>query len=383
MLKRPFLFFVFSFFLYKCDFKKQSFDTELKVISQTLPSFSSEVPLTEYFEINSVIVLESTDSSIVDYIYKVLKNEDFIFVKGGNALFKFDKNGKFLDKLTKGDGGPNDYVNLTDVLLIPDIERIWIYDSNQRSIFQYNYNLEFETEFILDYPLFGLEKLEKGLVGSPGYMDISNEFYSLYFFSGENLITGIKPLDHSLPFNKEKSKYLHVYRHDFFSKFNGGFNFVNSFNDTIYFVNDLIDVQPNYLIDFGSNRVTEDDLVGKGFTSIVDVFQYINSKEKSYNVGNIIESKNLLLYRFFNKGIPYVSILNKGNDKLISGHRINFSYNKQVISFELDEESSFGKIDDSLGYLTIPSESSVIGDFQSVFNVNDGDNPIIIFLNEK
>ncbi|WP_416171452.1 6-bladed beta-propeller [Algoriphagus boritolerans] len=97
----------------------------------------------------------------------------------------------------------------------------------------------------------------------------------------------------------------------FFSKGPIGYNFVNSFNDTIYYVSENMEVFPKYYIDFGSNKVNENELIGRDYSSIVDVFQYINSSDKSYNVGNVVEFERYLLYKFFNQGIPFVSVYDK------------------------------------------------------------------------
>ena len=354
----------------------------VKSIMQDLPSVESELNLSEYYKFNEVVRLQSNDSSLVDFVNKVLVNEEWIFIKGGNSLFKFDRNGNFFGKVSKGKGGPDEFVNLTDVILLPDLNRIWVYDSNQRSIFQYTYDLEMEIDYPLNYPLFGIEKIKNGLIGTSGYLDVSDNS-SLFLFKGDNLATGFNFLNTSLRFNPEKSKYLHVYRHDFFSNADQGYNFVNSFNDTIYFVAKSMEVFPKYYIDFGSNKVLEEDLVGKGYISIVDVFQFINSSEKSFNVGNVVELETYLMYRFFNQGQAFLSVYDKKKDVLKSGKKISFDHLGVQIVLDLDEEISFGTIGDNRAYIVIPAESSVLKQYQEVFNVKDGDNPLIILFDEK
>lgn len=361
----------------------QSDISNLKIIEQELPSQSSILNLSEFYTINKVVKLQSNDSSIIDYVHKIMTDGEWIFVKGGSSLFKFDTNGDFVKKLSKGVGGPNEYVNLTDVLLLPEQNRIWLYDSNQRSIFQYTYDLEMEIDYPLNYPLFGIEKLEKGLVGTSGYLDVLDNFNSLFFFEGENLATGYKSGKSHLNFNPEKSKYLHVYRHDYFSKAPSGYNFINSFNDTIYRVNELMEIHPKYYVDFGSKKVLEEELTGKNYSSIVDVFQYINSSEKSYNVSNVVELNRYLLFKFFNQALPYVSVYDKEENKIQSGRKNAFDYLGQQVILDLDEEISFGTLGENKAYLVIPAEASVLKEFQAIFKVEDGDNPLILLFNEK
>jgi hypothetical protein len=361
----------------------QKGDLNVKNIIQDLPRGDSELNLSEFYKFNKAVRLQSNNSSLIDFVNKVMINDEWIFIKGGNSLYKFDRNGNFYGKISKGKGGPDEFVNLTDALLIPDQARIWIYDSNQRSIFQYNYDLEMEIDYPLNYPLFGIEKVENGLLGTSGYLNVTDNFSSLFLFGGDNLVSGFKFLKSDLSFNSEKSKYLHIYRHDFFSRAGQGYNFVNSFNDTIYFIDKTMEVVPKYFIDFGSNKVLEEDLIEKGYTSIVDVFQFINLSEKSFNVGNVVESEFTLLYRFFNKGQAYLSVYDKKNDVLKSGKRISFDYLGVQIVLDLDEEISFGTTGNNQAYIVIPAESSVLKEYQEVFNVQDGDNPLIILFHEK
>ncbi|SEG31005.1 6-bladed beta-propeller [Algoriphagus boritolerans] len=358
-------------------------NVSLNIISQDLPSQASILNLSKFYTFDRLIKLQSNDSSIIDYINKVLVDDDLVFIKGGNSLFKFKLNGDFQKKLTKGIGGPDEYVNLTDVLILPEQDRLWLYDSNQRSIFQFNYDFELEIDYSLNYPLFGVEKLEKGLIGTSGYLEVLDNFSSLYSIVGENLATGFALSKNHLKFNPEKARYLHVYRHDFFSKGPIGYNFVNSFNDTIYYVSENMEVFPKYYIDFGSNKVNENELIGRDYSSIVDVFQYINSSDKSYNVGNVVEFERYLLYKFFNQGIPFVSVYDKSEKILKSGRKISFDYLGQDVVLELDEEISFGTLGNNRAYLVIPSEASILREYQVLFQVKDGDNPIILFFDEK
>lgn len=375
---------ILFFLFFSCSSPADHVDNvNLNIIKQELPSRESILNLSEYYKINRLIKLQSNDSSIIDYVNKVLVDNELIFIKGGNSVFKFNLNGNFLNKLTKGIGGPDEFVNLTDVIILPEQKRLWLYDSNQRSIFQYNYDFEMEIDYSLNYPLFGIEKLDKGLVGTSGYLEVLDNFSSLYLFGGENLLTGFIPSKSHLNFNPEKARYLHVYRHDFFSKGPVGYNFVNSFNDTIYHVNENMEVLPKYYIDFGSSKLNENELIGRNYSSVVDVFQYINSSDKSYNVGNVVEFDKYLLYKFFNQGLPFVSVYDKSDKIVKSGRKISFDYLGQDVVLDLDEEISFGTLGNNKAYLVIPAEASILQEYQVLFQVKDGDNPLILIFDEK
>jgi hypothetical protein len=358
-------------------------DENYTTIVQGLPSINDIIEFDEYFEISEIIPLETNDSSIIDFIHKVLI-DDYLFIKGVGAVYKFNKAGKFISKIEKEIDGPNNFKNLTDVILLSDQNRIWIYDSNKRNILQFDYDFNFEINYNLGFPLFGIERFKENLLGTPGYMMSADKPYSLLKFSGENLATGYSFEESYLPFNKEKSKYLHINRSDYFSgTARDGFNFVNSFNDSIYYIDQSGVPEVEYFIDFEDKKVLERDLTNRGYSTIVDVFTFINSTDKSFNVGNVFQSNKFLIYQFFNSGKPFISIYNKKDKSLISGQKIKFKLYGKELNIELDEEMRIGSLGNGVGYISLPLEGGAFAQIKELNNLKEGDNPIIILFHEK
>jgi hypothetical protein len=352
-------------------------------ISQTTPSLNDIIEFDNYFEISELIYLESNDTSIIDFIHKIVA-DDYLFIKGGGAVYKFDKEGNFISKIERGKDGPNEFKNLTDIILLKEEKRIWIYDSNKRNILQYDYDFNFEINYKLQYPFFGIEKITDGLLGTAGYMMVTDKPNSLIKFSGENLATGYSLEESFLPFEEEKSKYLHVGRNDYFSKSDkGGFNFINSFNDTIYHIDESGIPKIEYYIDFGNKKVSEDDLTKREYSTIVDVFRYINTTDKSFNIGNVFQSNNFLTFSFFNSGKSFISVYNKTDRSLVSGNKIKLRYRDVETVISIDEEMSIGSFGDGRGYISLPTESILLEKDQKMFDSKEGDNPVIIIFHEK
>jgi hypothetical protein len=375
-------FILFSVLILSCnpvEIKDENYTT----IVQGLPSINDIIEFDEYFEISEIIPLETNDSSIIDFVHKVLLDE-YLFVTGGGAVYKFDKAGKFISKIEKEIDGPNIFKNLTDVILLNDQNRIWIYDSNKRNILQFDYDFNFEINYNLGFPLFGIERINEYLLGTPGYMMSTDKPHSLLKFSGKNLATGYSFEESYLPFNKEKSKYLHINRNDYFSGTDrDGFNFVNSFNDSIYYIDQSGVPEVEYYIDFEDKKVLEGDLTNKGYSTIVDVFNFINSSDKSLNVGNVYQTKGYLIYQFFNSGKPFISIYNKKDKSLISGQKIKFKLYGKELNIELDEEMRIGSLGNEVGYISLPLEGSSFSQIKELNNLKEGDNPVIILFHEK
>lgn len=376
------IFILFSALLLSCNASEKK-DQSYTTIIQKLPFVNNIVEFDNFFEITDVIPLETNDSSIIDFVHKVLL-DDYLFIKGGGAVYKFDKAGQFISKIEKEIDGPNSFKNLTDVNLVKDQKRIWIYDSNKRNILQFDYDFNFEVNYNLGFPLFGIERLNENLLGTPGYMMSINKPHSLLRFSGENLGTGYSFEKSYLPFDKEKSKYLHINRDDYFSATDReGFNFVNSFNDSIYYIDQSGVPEVEYFIDFEDKKVLEEDLTNRGYSTILDVYTFINSSDKSFNVGNVFQTNNYLVYRFFNSGKPYISVYDKKDRVLFSGQKIKFKlYGKELV-MDLDEEMRIGSLGDGYGYISLPLEGSSFAQIKELDSLKEGDNPIILFFREK
>jgi len=376
------LLFLFLIALISCSTSEKQ-GQDFTTIIQNLPPSENIIDFEEYFKVTDIISLETNDSSIIDFVHEVLI-DDYLFIKGGGAVYKFDRKGTFISKIEKEVDGQNAFKNLTDVILLPQQKRIWIYDSNKRNILQFDYDLNFEVNYKLGFPLFGIEKLNESLLGTPGYMMSIDKPHSLIKFSGDNLATGYSVKESYLPFNIEKSKYLHINRDDYFSYTErDGFNFVNSFNDSIYYIDQSGVPKVEYYIDFEDKKVLEEDLTDRGYSTIVDVFTFINSTNKSFNVGNIFQSKMYLVYRFFNSGIPYLSVYKKNDGSLVSAKKVRFNFYDTEVIVDLDEEMRIGSLGDGIGYISFPLDGGILSSLKEFDYLDKLSNPIIILFNEK
>jgi len=368
---------------YSCTNNKedQNFSNPI-LINQHLPSEDSKIDFLDFLEIQEIIPLQTSDSSLIDFVNKVIIDKDLIFIKGSKSVYKFQRDGTFLNKLAKKGKGPGEYTNLTDVILFPEEEMVWIYDSNRRSILKYTYDFEFETNTTVNHPILGIDYYDKTLVGSSGYYSDFKDHNSISFFNEFTFGIENSPAL-ALPYNPEKSNYLLVHRHDYFSKLSNGLNFVNSFNDTIYRIEAGNSIYPEFYVDFGERKVSEDDLVGQGYKTIVDVYQHLNAKEKSFNISNTIQFENSLIYRFFNSGRSFLTVYNKNSASSTSGRSIKFLYQDREINIRLDEDVTFGSLGDGTGYFVIHPETLNSTLEKELFNIKDGDNPMLVIFKEK
>jgi hypothetical protein len=93
--------------------------------------------------------LETTDESIFYEIDKILIHDDayYLLDKKQSAILTFDKNGKYLNKLTKIGLGHGEYLSLDDFFIIDSL--IYTLSSDIRKILVYDINFT----FIKDIPV--------------------------------------------------------------------------------------------------------------------------------------------------------------------------------------------------------------------------------------
>lgn len=107
-----------------------------------------------------IIQLETKDNCLINKDSKVIKQKNNYFISSGNEIFKFDKEGKFIDKLSKKGNGPEDYSILEDfnIYNVNGNDEIWI--SNVQNIKKYD-ALTFNLKGIVNIKNQYIKKFER------------------------------------------------------------------------------------------------------------------------------------------------------------------------------------------------------------------------------
>lgn len=136
------------------EYKKEAFDsikqikidvTSLKTIDlrnvfrrHFLSSTSDETfDFTSLIDHYELVFLETTDSSIIGEVSKVIRNNGLIFVldsRKANSLFLFDMKGKFLRTIGRRGNGPGEYREATDFEYDPTKGFVYLYDQFKSQI---------------------------------------------------------------------------------------------------------------------------------------------------------------------------------------------------------------------------------------------------------
>lgn len=111
-----------------------------------------------------IIDLETVADSYVAEITKVLSYEDkfIVFDSRLNNVLAFSSAGKFLFKFGARGNGPGEYVDVVDVMLDKENDRIGILSVEQRQIHYFNLRGEFEESLRLPFQATRLAAMSKG-----------------------------------------------------------------------------------------------------------------------------------------------------------------------------------------------------------------------------
>jgi len=274
-----------------CKTDKKGYET----ISLDLKSGIDDVN----FKIKSIIKLETSDSSLIGRITKIVYFKDRFFILDrdiSKTLFIFDKSGKFIAKTKRG-RGPNECINPLDFRIDSINNRIQLWDQANFKMMEYDFDLNLiKSEFYKGVGLINAENINNDtlLVFSQLRGNITKEnankpsYFNYCIYSN----TLNKPITKLLPTSKN---LIGLSLESSICKTNR-IIFVAPFDNTIYGI-DKLQTKILYYLDFGKLNLTKDDLT-KGISHI---FQSARAGNRITSVDNLHENNQYLSFSFFYK----------------------------------------------------------------------------------
>lgn len=204
----------------------------------------------DYFEEQiEIIVLETNEESLIGRIGKIIFQDEkyYILDSSTNSVLIFDKQGRYISKLSKVGQGPSDYTSLESLVVVDG--NMWVSDTNVRSLIAYNNKFEL------------IKRINLWNYLSPQDMvSIDDKIYiadNLNGFNTENILLGVYEID-----NKDKDNVEGLFygprrpneaasfsKHSQLSLSNDTCLCIYSYNDTIMQITGK-DVKPKYKISF-------------------------------------------------------------------------------------------------------------------------------------
>ena len=129
-------------------------------VFQVNPESESKESFDHFYRLKEVIPLETTDSSVMGDIMKVISAKGRIFVApwNGKSIFIFDRSGKYLSRIDKEGRGPGEYLKISDFMVTEEPEEIVVYAREGKLNF-YDWDGNFLRDSKQDAFVGGIERL--------------------------------------------------------------------------------------------------------------------------------------------------------------------------------------------------------------------------------
>lgn len=319
---------LFLFILQACSIenKEESIkqidaNPNVKTINIDDGSYKESISFVEYYNSPKTILLETTDSCLIQEIQslEVYENNIYILDNMANRLYVFDIDGKFSHQIGAPGAGPGEYIQIADFSIDRVNHIIYVYDEFASKVHKYNLKTS--------------QYLSSITIQKTG----NQNFYILYtegkLYLNETAIDGKEPkhllkmlnaqtgkleeifLD-SKQFNKGWNLTLRNYHNFFYGKGTKFPKYIEWFMNTILTI-DGNNIYPSYIIQ-SKDFATENDV-----KKLVDTyysndriynFESIDSKGKIYHIENFVESDKFVYFRFKKSNSTHHLFYDKKND---------------------------------------------------------------------
>ncbi|MCK9413576.1 MAG: 6-bladed beta-propeller [Prolixibacteraceae bacterium] len=250
-------------------------------------------------KVRSVIKLETSDSSLIGDITKIIfyKNRFFILDRMiSKSLFVFDINGKFIAKTRRG-RGPGECVNPKDFMIDPVNLTIQLWDQSNYNMMELDSNLtHVRTKHFEPVGLMNAEYINRDTMLVFAHVQVSDKTKNnnnLIYFNYSLYTNGFnKAINRLLPTSKE---LIRVVLESPICKTRRVI-FVAPFDNNIYGIEKTKE-KILYQLDFGTFGVNQAD-IAKGVNYI---FKSSRNGSKITSIDNLHENDNYLAFSFFYK----------------------------------------------------------------------------------
>ncbi len=266
-----------------CGKKAQDAISIIPVFDLTnIPENDEPIPLSKIAKSVEYVPLESTDSSLLATIYKIVKRERSFYFHAKDAIFQFSINGEWLGKLEKTGKGPEEYSVIKDFDVSPSEQliailtwgKILIYKPNGELLKSIKHDARF-INFVDDQKLL---TYQSNMRGNGNYSHIMIDIYgdtialfpNKFQFELKNKTLGLPPYE-----------YLRYWYHNelYVSEIH---------DDTVFKV-----ATDNTLLPYSIFYTGEKRLTAKARATGVDLFRHM--EDYNYLTG-IMESSRYVIY---------------------------------------------------------------------------------------
>ena len=331
---------------------------------------------------NSKLIQLETDSNLRlsdELKTKISDDNIFIFDYGHNKLFRFSKEGQFINKIGQRGRGPEEYLAPGDFIIDKSKQMVEILGEPHTTVTRYTYDGQFVNKMQFKFP-------------SQSFMKGDNETY--YFYRGVNsasepyrltVTDTTKILSNHLK-DKGNPGIGHILEKDAFSSNSNSIFLMESLLPTIYDVS-ASEPRKRLTLDYGSKTIDED--ATSEYSSVMEFFQKITSNG-FYSIKDIASSDKKLILKIIyqEKNNPLIfNYLFYSLDQNSSPHKIQCNEDKNNFLAYTNMHECFN----NYILLTINPFDILNSDISDSFplhffnykELDESDNPIILLMKLK
>ncbi|MGF1587092.1 MAG: 6-bladed beta-propeller [Bacteroidales bacterium] len=264
----------------------------------------SQVDLSNFVDEISYIPLETSESSLLGYIYKIIISDQFLYVRDNRNLHLFSRDGKYLSQVGVMGKGPGEIQFITDFCVDASSGHIFILDGNTIKI--HNNHGDFMKQISIEGD-------------NPGQVDFTDGNLLIYYYNSsgktENsyeLINLNGDIIKRFPnkYNFETDGMVHTFYTESINYFlNGDLHCREIHSDTVFTFknNEFI---PKYIFNQGHGRLSP-EVRGNG--------RYFNENGTDYiAVSHLFETTSLLFISYWwKKQGQYIIMDKKRGDEFV------------------------------------------------------------------
>lgn len=262
---------------------------------------NEEILLSDIMSDFEIILLETTEHSILGEILKIELYGELIYILSNNQIFVFEQNGKFKQTINKIGRGPGEYTEIKDFDIFS--ETLYILDRTGQNVLAYDLQgNHINTENIGMWAQKLIVLNENEILIYSGEED--NSFNQCKFsVVGNNVeITGLIPID------RQKSKFLHVNAKQNFVRHDSIIYFHEAFNDVVYKINKGR-IEPIYRFVYDGLNVP-DSFFDKNFDNIFSFFQEFNATGYVNGVYDLFLIDDNMFFKAYRNGRAQLFAIN-------------------------------------------------------------------------
>jgi hypothetical protein len=349
------------------------------------PTDSTGTEFSDYFEMEQYIVLETSDSSLMQNIRKIYiaNNKIFILTWGDAQILIFDINGKFIGKINKNGRGPEEYSYAVDFSISSNGDTLCLFDKELAKLIYYSPNGKFFFSKSLNADLETYLALPDGNIVGYSHLNyvepLNDTIYQLWYFDKNGKI-----LDGCLPVSKNALGNSIGLASSFNTTSSGHF-FIPYTQSIIYKIyENPFSITPVFKIDF-KDRSMPDNLLDLPRKEMNDAFK------KAYVLcGEFIGTKVLLLNIYSadqRKFLVAIYNIATGTHDLFDSNTLYDNINELPVNVNL-QNTYLGKdrliaVTDPVKLLNHQYKNMQSTGYLLKQKVKETDNPIVVIYKEK